>query len=478
MALIKNEENARHFIEWARKNGWHDDFIAGMAGNIITETAHSFESDEVQHSYINNGMVKSKEDYVRRANADQETVTKDNKKYYFVNDAVGFGLCMWTSSGRKVNMMNFMHQYFYPIEDFIGQLEWIKTEISTTGYANVRKALANKWSLEDCTRVICEEYERPRSMQTEQKEQAIQNRIEWARQFKKEYMEEKEMSYSNSSLVDYVKISPNKHSPRNHKIDTITIHCVVGQVTVQRLGEIFEKPSRNASCNYGIGFDGKIALIVDEKDRSWCSSSPDNDHRAITIEVASDTTAPYAITDAAMNALIKLCADICKRNNIPKFLWKGDKSLIGKVDQQNMTVHRWFAAKSCPGDYIYNRLGWIADEVNKLLGIAPEAKYTTEIKHTVVKGDTLSKIANKYGVSWPEIMNWNPIIKDANKLSVGWVLTIKVPTDNIPKTYTVVSGDTLSKIGKLTGVPWKKIAELNNINFPYIIRKGQVLKLS
>lgn len=187
---------------------------------------------------------------------------------------------------------------------------------------------------------------------------------------------------SNSPLVDYSRISPNRTSPRKNKIDTITIHCVVGQVTVERLGEIFAASSRAASSNYGIGLDGKIGLYVEEKDRSWCTggkdkngqpilvngiSGADNDHRAITIEVASDTTHPYAITDAAYKALVKLCADICKRNEIKSLKWKGDKSLVGKPDQQNMTVHRWFANKACPGDYIYNRLGQIADEVNAIL---------------------------------------------------------------------------------------------------------------
>lgn len=172
---------------------------------------------------------------------------------------------------------------------------------------------------------------------------------------------------SNSSLVKYTKISPNKTSPRDHAIDTITIHCVVGQVSVERLGEIFAPASKKASANYGIGSDGRVGMYVEEKDRSWCSSNADNDNRAITIECASDSTYPYAINDAVYKTLIELCADICKRNNIKELKWKADKSLIGQVDKQNMTVHRWFAKKSCPGQYIYERLGQIADEVNKKL---------------------------------------------------------------------------------------------------------------
>lgn len=185
---------------------------------------------------------------------------------------------------------------------------------------------------------------------------------------------------SNSSLISYTKISPNKTSPRNHAIDTITIHCVVGQCTVEALGTRFAQASVKASSNYGIGADGRIGMYVEEKDRSWCSSNSANDNRAITIECASDTTHPYAINDKVYASLIKLCADICKRNGIKELKWKGDKSLIGKPDQQNMTVHRWFANKACPGDYIYQRLGQIASEVNALLKNGSASKPTTPDK--------------------------------------------------------------------------------------------------
>ena len=183
---------------------------------------------------------------------------------------------------------------------------------------------------------------------------------------------------SNSSLIDYTKISPNKTSPRNHAIDTITIHCVVGQCSVETLGNIFAPTSRKASSNYGIGPDGRIGMYVEEKDRSWCSSSSSNDNRAITIECASDTTYPYAINDKVYESLINLCTDICKRNNIKELKWKADKSLIGQPDKQNMTVHRWFSATACPGDYIYNRLGDIADKVNAKLGVSTSTETPNE----------------------------------------------------------------------------------------------------
>ena len=172
---------------------------------------------------------------------------------------------------------------------------------------------------------------------------------------------------SNSQLVDYTKISPNKTSPRKHAIDTITIHCLVGQCSVETIGDIFSKKSRKASSNYGIGSDGRIGMYVEEEDRSWCSSNSSNDNRAITIECASDTTHPYAINDEVYASLIELCVDICKRNNIKELKWKADKALVGKPDEQNLTVHRWFANKECPGDYIYERLGRIASDVNDRL---------------------------------------------------------------------------------------------------------------
>lgn len=192
------------------------------------------------------------------------------------------------------------------------------------------------------------------------------------------------MAYTNSSLVSYTNLSPNCNKPRNHEIDTITIHCYVGQVTAKRGVDGFAKSSREASCNYVVGYDGKIGLCVEEENRAWTSNSKANDNRAVTIEVACDTKHPYTVTAKAYAALLDLVTDICKRNNIKKLLWKGDKKLIGKVDQQNMTVHRWFANKACPGDYLYNKHGEIAAEVNKRLGIS----------ETIVKANDVVSIAD------------------------------------------------------------------------------------
>lgn len=211
------------------------------------------------------------------------------------------------------------------------------------------------------------------------------------------------MAYTNSSLVSYTKISPNRTPNRNHIIDTVTIHCVVGQCSVETLGSVFADSSREASSNYGVGYDGRIGMYVEEKDRSWCSSNASNDHRAITIEVASDTYHPYAVNDKAYNALIELLVDICKRNNIKQLKWKADKSLIGQVDKQNMTVHRWFDNKSCPGDYLYNRHGQIADAVNAKLGVveAPTASSVPTSNNNLEfkVGDIVNFTGNKHYVS-------------------------------------------------------------------------------
>lgn len=180
------------------------------------------------------------------------------------------------------------------------------------------------------------------------------------------------MTYTNSGLVNYRKISPNKTSPRNHAIDRITPHCYVGQATVEDMAAWLCNPHAKASCNYGIGRDGKVAMLVEEKDRSWCSSSSENDNRSVTIECASDTKNPYAINDAVYNKLIDLMEDICRRNGKSVLLWFGDKTRTLNYqpapNEMVISVHRWFAAKECPGEYIYSRLTKIAAEVTKRLG--------------------------------------------------------------------------------------------------------------
>lgn len=186
-----------------------------------------------------------------------------------------------------------------------------------------------------------------------------------------DYDKKEETKMSNSPLVVYTKLSPNHSGQRTHSIDRITPHCVVGQLSAESICGCFISTSRQASCNYGIGTDGRISMSVEEKNRSWCSSSRENDQRAVTIECASDKTAPYAFNDAVYASLVNLCVDICQRNGKSKLLWLGDKNktlaYAPKSDEMVLTVHRWFANKSCPGDWLYNRLGNLAAEVTKRL---------------------------------------------------------------------------------------------------------------
>lgn len=201
---------------------------------------------------------------------------------------------------------------------------------------------------------------------------------------------------SNSSLVNYTKLSPNHSGKRTHTIDRITPHCVVGQVSVERLGSIFAPASRKASCNYGIGSDGRVGLYCDEGNRSWCSSSNANDQRAVTIECASDTTHPYAFKEVVYNKLIDLCADICKRNGKNTLIWINDKNkalnYTPKSNEMLITVHRWFANKACPGDWLMNRMGDLVTKVNaKLSTPTPAPTPTTNTLYRVRKSWADSK---------------------------------------------------------------------------------------
>ena len=168
------------------------------------------------------------------------------------------------------------------------------------------------------------------------------------------------MGYTNSKMVIYKKLSPNHSGRRTHSIDRISPHCVVGQCTAEGLGSWFARKSTQASSNYGIDRDGRVGLYVEEKNRSWCTSSNANDQRAVTIECASDTKEPYTMNSKVYATLVKLCVDICKRNGKKKLLWFGDKAktlnYTPKSDEMVITVHRWFAHKSCPGNWPYSRI--------------------------------------------------------------------------------------------------------------------------
>ena len=176
---------------------------------------------------------------------------------------------------------------------------------------------------------------------------------------------------SNSGLVTYTSLSPNNSGKRTHKIDRITPHCTVGQVSTKWF-DYFKNPSVEASCNYGIGTEGGVALCVPEDTVSWCSSSPTNDNRAVTIECASDADDPYAFNSTVYNKLIELMADICRRNGKNKVVWISDKNKAlayePKSNEMLITVHRWFANKACPGNWLMGKMNDLASKVNAKLG--------------------------------------------------------------------------------------------------------------
>lgn len=257
---------------------------------------------------------------------------------------------------------------------------------------------------------------------------------------------------SNSPLATYTRITKNKTSPRNHTIDTITIHCIVGQWTAKQGCDYFATTDRQCSANYVVGKDGSIGLSVDEKDRSWCSSNGTNDNRAITIEVASDTTHPYAVTAKAYAALLDLVTDICKRNGIKKLVWSTNKNdRVNHRNGCNMTVHRDFANKACPGEYLYSRHGDIAAEVNRRLQGASNGGGVVVTPPTTEKptGGTTGATVTPYLVR-VKITNLN--IRKGPGTNYGATSYIQ------PGIYTIVAESTgkgAAKWGKLkSGAGW------------------------
>lgn len=375
---------------WAyfKGKGFSDYGIAGLMGNLYAESG--LISTNLQNTYEKK-LGLSDADYTARV---------DSGAYSnFVRDGAGYGLAQWTYWSRKRNLLNFAKAVQKSIGDLDMQLDFLWKELSE-GYSSLVKLLKTSTSIRTASDAVLTQFERPAN----QSESVKAKRASYGQTYFNKYAgKENVMSFSNSPLVTYTLISPNRTQNRNHAIDTITIHCFVGQVTAKRGCEVFQPSSKQASCNYVVGYDGSIGLCVEEKDRSWCSGGKDkngnpirvngisgssNDYNAVTIEVACEAKEPYAVTDKAYAALIELVADICKRNGIKKLLWSGDKSLVGNTAKQNMTVHRWFANKSCPGDYLYNRHGEIATEVNKRLGVSSgastvEPSTTSKVPYTV-----------------------------------------------------------------------------------------------
>lgn len=312
------------------------------------------------------------------------------------------------------------------------------------------------------------------------------------------------MAYTNSSLVSYTKLSPNHSGQRTHSIDRITPHCVVGQCRVETLGNIFLPTSRQASSNYGIGVDGRVGMYVEEKNRSWCSSSAANDQRAITIECASDNTEPYAFKDVVYKRLIELCTDICRRNGKTKLLWLGDKAktlnYTPKSDEMVLTVHRWFANKSCPGNWMYARMGDLASKVTAALGSEVKPVEQAKPTGTIKTGDLVTITGSTYYngkaiPSWVKKLRWYVVEVSGDRAVINkdesgrYAIMSPVKTsalavaDTKPavdyRIHTVVHGDTLWAIAKKylgDGSRYKEIVNLNGLK-SNVIYSGMKLKI-
>ena len=211
---------------------------------------------------------------------------------------------------------------------------------------------------------------------------------------------------SNSSLVSYVKISPHTYGKRKGTIQRISPHCVVGQCSVETLGNVF-RGTRQCSSNYGIGKDGRIAMYLGEDYVAETTSSYANDNLAVTIECASDMTAPYAFNPIVYKQLIELCADICRRNGKKRLLWFANKNTALSYrlasDEMLLTVHRWYSAKACPGDWLMQRLPDLAKRVTAQLSRStskPETNTQPVTQPTAgVKAVKASGVARKFSKS-------------------------------------------------------------------------------
>lgn len=230
------------------------------------------------------------------------------------------------------------------------------------------------------------------------------------------------MANSNSSLATYTRITSAKSTQSSKTINRISIHCFVGQVTAKQGVDYFATSGREASSNYVVGYDGSIGLSVDEKDRSWCTSSSDNDKQAITIEVACETSNPYTVTAKAYAALLDLVTDICKRNGKTKCIWFGDKTkslnYTPAANEVVLTVHRWFDNKACPGAYLYGKHPEIAATVTSRLNVEEDEDMTQE-KFNEMMNAWITTQANKEPSSWSaEAREWvekNSIINGDEK---------------------------------------------------------------
>lgn len=365
MALIGNTNEEKIWNYFIQKDKIGNAYgVAGLMGNIKKES--NFNPKNMENSYESK-LGFTDETYVQAV---------DNNTYNnFQTDRCGFGICQHTSQDRKTNMWIRSKETKKSIGDLEFQLDFVMWEFNN-GYKAVLNTLKNATSVKEASDYVCTKYERPANQSTS----ALKSRSDageeiYQKFYKKENTkEEKKMGYTNSSLVNYTLLSPNCSKPRNNKITKIVIHHMAGNLTVEQCGQVFLPTTRNASSNYGIGSDGRVGMYVEEQNRAWTSGNSVVDNQAITIEVANDVIGgDWHVSDKALAKTIELCADICRRNDIKKLNFTGNRN-------GNLVAHKFYQATVCPGPYLYSKFSYIANEVNKLLGATTTRSY-------LMKGD-------------------------------------------------------------------------------------------
>lgn len=359
--------NENKIWSYLKAKGMSDFATAGIMGNLQAESG--LNPQNLQNSY---------EKKLGFTDASYTEAVDKGTYGNFIKDSAGYGLAQWTYWTRKQALLDLAKQQKKSIGDLDMQLDYLYKEL--TGYKLIAPLNAAN-SVKEASNIILLQFERPADQSQAVQDKRASYGEKWYKQFAGTPASIQPQAPApapatkkggNSSLVTVTKYSPNHSGKRTHAIDRITPHCFVGQVNVDRGLEVFLSTSRQASCNYVIAYDGQVGLCVDEENRSWCSSSSANDQRAVTIEVASDSTAPYAFKEAAYSKLIDLCVDICRRNGKNVLLWIDNKEKAlayePKANEMLLTVHRWFANKSCPGDWMYARMGELAAAVTKKLG--------------------------------------------------------------------------------------------------------------
>lgn len=509
----QNRHNILAIIEALQRQGYSENFICGVLGNIQAETANTFNPMEVQHSYLKEYGITS-EEYVRRVDNGS---WRDKYGRTAGSDRIGFGYFQLTSEGRKTAYINYCKQHGYSIGSHKAQMEWFVAEIYTTGYANVRKAIKENRSVEDCARIICSEYERPKSMQDPvQKEIALQKRVDYALEIKKEFFERKEIVMADKKIkvcLDAGHYGKYNRSPVNknyYESDFTWKFTLYEAEELERLGcEVILTRTNK---------DVDKALVERGKESDGCDAFISNHTNACNTESVDRPVGIFPVayknTDVERNkALAILITD-----NIHKKIGTSqngkvycreesyDRNKDGKVGDDeyygvlhgaqmvktpirliiehgfhtNLKTANWLlvdanvkALAKSEANIIATFLGASAVEEPKKPE-TPTTTVTSTVKHVVVKGDTLGKIAKTYSTTVDEILALNSFIKNKNVLTVGWSLTI--PTNK--KTvvfYTIKKGDTLSKIGKAYNVNWMEIAKANGIPLPYILSVGKTI---